>query len=191
MAVAARAHLGRVAVKDAGVVGLAVVRVNVHDLRVDLVAVLLAGGNGHANAAVDHEGALERLLGLQAHDLLERLVNVARGVGDDRGDEVSVHVEDAVVFALLLEEVHDLVPELGGVLRGAGEEGLVAVVGGVVLLDEVTDVDLVLPVAADKAGPCLLLTHCSRSFFASLHRSPHNAAAQNYHVCATLWARIS
>ena len=163
VAVTARAHLGRVAVKDAGVVGLAVVRVDVHDLRVDLVAVLLARGHGHADAAVDHEGALERLLGLKAHDLLERLVDVAGGVGDDRGDEVGVHVEDAAGIALLLEEVHDLIPELGRVLGGTGEEGLVAVVRGVVLLDEVTDVDLVLPVATHKALPCFL-THCSRSF---------------------------
>ena len=100
---------------------------------------------------------LEGLVGLEADDLLERLVDVAGAVGRDTRDDLGVHVKDAAVLALLLEEVHDLVPELRGGFSGAGEERGVALVGGVVLLDEITDVNLAIPVALSEALPFLML----------------------------------
>ena len=170
--VTAGAHLGGVDVEDARVVGLAVLGVELDDLRVDLVAVVRAGLHRHADAAVDVERALEGLVGLESDDPLEGLVDVSRGMACDRGDDLRVHVEDAAVLALLLEEAHDLAPEGVGGTGRLREEGLVAVVGGVVSLDKVADVDLALPVSADEAVPCLVLgTLHARSFRAKSPRA--------------------
>ena len=160
---AAGAHLGRVDVEDAGVMGLAAVGVGLHHVGVDLVAVL--GGRLHrdADTAVDVQGALEWLVGLKAHDGLAlgvRRVDVARRVRHDARDRLGVHVEHAALLALLGEQRHDVRPEVGRALGGAGEEGLVALVGGVVALDEVADVHLVRPRAGREALPRLLHRIC-------------------------------
>ena len=55
--------------------------------------------------------------------------------------------------ALLGLELLDATPELVRGLGGAGKERLVAVIGGVVALDEVADVDVVHPVPAGKSCP--------------------------------------
>ena len=154
--VAGGAHLGGVRVEDALVVRLAVLVEDLVVLVVDVEAVVLGGLLGHLDATVGHEGALERLVGLKAHDLLEILevvVDVAGAVGGKARDDLGLALEDAVVGALGGLELLDLAPELVGSLGGAGEERLVAVVGGVVALDEVADVDVVHPVAALKAAP--------------------------------------
>ena len=67
---AASAHLGRVHVEDAGVVRLALVGVEVDDLGVDLIAVLGSSLAGDADTAVDVQGALERLVGLETNNSL-------------------------------------------------------------------------------------------------------------------------
>src|SRR5699024_2295436 len=94
-------------------------------------------------AAEGHDGALEGLVGLQAYDLLEVLVDIAGGMGRDVGDDLGVKIEDAAGGALLLHQVQDLLPELFGALGGAGQEAAVPVVGGVVFLNEFADVDCV------------------------------------------------
>ena len=68
MAGAAGAHLGGVGVKHAGIVGFPVFGEKLHDLRVHLIAVVLAGLHRHADAAVGLKGPLEGLVGLKAHD---------------------------------------------------------------------------------------------------------------------------
>ena len=155
----ASAHLGGVHVKDAGVVGLAVEGVVLDTLGVDLIAVLGRSLHGDANTAVDVQGALERLIGLKTNDGLAlgvSGVDVASGVAHDTGNGLGIHVEHAALLALLEEQSHDVVPQLGGALGGTDEERLVALVGGVVLLDKVADVNLVQPIAAFEAFPCLL-----------------------------------
>ena len=122
---AAGAHLGLVDVEHALVVRLALVGVDVHDLGVDLVAVLRGGLAGDADAAVHVQGTLEGLIGLQADDRLELGVlgvDVARRVRRDAGHDLGVHVEHATLGALLLEEAEHRVPELLRALRGTHEE---------------------------------------------------------------------
>ena len=108
---------------------------------------------------VDVQRALQGLVGLEADDGLELGVlgiDVAGLVAGDAGDDLGVHIQDAALLALLEHEAHDLVPKLDGALGRTGQEGLVTLVGGVVLLDEVADVDLDLPVASVEAFPCFL-----------------------------------
>ena len=153
---AGRAHLGSVGVKDGLVVGLAILVEDLVILGVDLVAVALGRLLSHLDAAVGHECALEGLVGLEANDLLEVLelgVDVAGAVRGEAGDDLGLAVKHAAVGALLLLELLNLTPELVGGLGWTGEERLVAVVLGVVALDEVANVHVVRPVTRREAMP--------------------------------------
>jgi hypothetical protein len=153
---AGSAHLGCVGVKDGLVVGLAVLVEDLVILGVDLVAVALGRLLRHLDAAVGHEGTLQGHVGLEANDLLEILelgVNVAGAIRGEARDNLGLAVKHAAVGALLLLELLDLAPELVGGLGGAGEERLVAVVLGVVALDEVANVHVVRPVTCREALP--------------------------------------
>ncbi len=148
------ADLGGVGVEDTGVVGLAVLREDLLQFRGDRVAVRLQGAGDHPPAAVGHDRALERGVGLEADDQFPVTVDVAGGVRGDRRRDVVGDVEDALT-ALLREPVRDRPPHGGGALGGTGEEGVVALVGRVVVLDEVADVDGVAPQSALEALPGL------------------------------------
>ena len=129
-------------VKHAVVVSLAVFEDALH-FRVKLAAVFFHAGAHHADAAEGHDGALEGLIGLQAHDLLQLFVDIAGCVGGDIGNDLGVEVQHAAGGALLLHQLQHFVPQLGGALSGAGEEAGIAIVGRVVFLDELADIDCV------------------------------------------------
>ena len=144
--------LGRVGVEHAVVVGLAVPGEDLPDGRVQGVAV---GGEArlhHPQAAVGHDRAAQRRVGLQPDDQLVLPVDVAGGVAGDRGGGVSVDVVDAA-RPLVGEHRGQPRPQRAGALGRAGQERRVTGVRGDVGLDEVPDVDLVLPAAAGEALP--------------------------------------
>ena len=151
MRLAGQAHLRRVGSKNTIIVRGGVLCKNALELRVDGVAVGLRRLHGHLDTAVGHECTLERLIRLNAHNLLqilELLIDVARAVGGETADDLRLALEHAAAGALLLLELLQSAPELIRSLRGSGQEALAPVVGLVVRLDEVTHVDLVLPNAA-------------------------------------------
>lgn len=78
---AAAHHLRRIDVKHALVVGFAQVGKQVFKLRIHLPAIGFERAADHVDPAVRMQGALERLVGLQADDRLQILVDVgpARG----------------------------------------------------------------------------------------------------------------
>ena len=105
--------------------------------------------------------ALERLVSLEADNGLHitmGVIDVASWMAHDARDGLGVHIEDATLLALLEQQVEDLAPQFLGTLGRTGEERIVTLVGGVVLLDEVSDVNLSSPDAFLEAFPCLL--HC-------------------------------
>ncbi len=136
------------------VVGLVILELLL-DLRGDLIAVLLAGVAHHAHAAERVARTLERLVGLETDDDLAVLVEVAGAERGDGDDGFGVDVADAALFTLLCEQRVELLAQTGGTLGRRREERAVAVIRGVVLLDEVADVDLGLPVAAIEVVPCV------------------------------------
>jgi len=152
VAVAGLLHLGGVGIEHGLIMGAGVLGENLVQLLAGLVAVGGAGLLRHLDAAVGHEGALQGLIGLQADDLLEVL---------QLGVDLGLHVQHAALGALGLLQLLQRAPQLVGSVGRTGEEALVAVVGGVVLLDEVTGVDFLFPNAAFKAFPLFEICHCA------------------------------
>ncbi len=148
---AAAPDVGGVGVEDAVVVGLAVLGKGLDDVGIGLVAVGLERAGDHAEAAVRHDRALERRIGLQADDDLVVAVDVA---GRVRGDGArNLRDIEHAFLALLDEQIRERLPDA---LRARGrrrEERLVAVVGRVVGLDEGANVDLALPESPLEALP--------------------------------------
>ena len=162
VALAGRAHFRRVGLEHCVGVGEVVFGEDALQLRVGFVPGLLAAVDGHADAAEGHKGALQGLVGLQADDLLEILQvlgDVAGAVGHEGGHDVGVHVQHAALCTLLLLQLLQRIPELVGGVRRAGEEGFVASVGAVVMLDKIADVDLFLPEEAVKVVPLFKMIH--------------------------------
>ena len=103
---------------------------------------------------------LQGLIGLQANDGFQGLVNIAGFVGIDLGYNFGIHVDDAAVLTFLLEQSQYLFPQLFcGVCRTC-QEAFVTLIGSIVLLDEVTHVNAGFPGTADKAFPCLCCCFC-------------------------------
>ena len=164
VAVAGLLHLGGVGIEHGLIMGAGVLGENLMQLLAGLVAVGGAGLLRHLDAAVGHEGALQGLIGLQADDLLEVLqlgVDVAGAVGGQAGDDLGLHVQHAALGTLGLLQLLQRAPQLVGSVGRTGEETLIAVIRGVVLLDEVTSVDFLFPNAAFKAFPLFEICHCA------------------------------
>ena len=143
--------------EDAVVVGLAVLGEDLLDLRIGLLAGFLDGLLDHAPAAVRHHGALAGHVGLQADDHVVdfRRFDVAGREGVDACRGVGVNVVDALLALHGQVVVVEVLPQMLGLLGGRRQEALVALVRGVVLLDEVSNVDILLPVALGEASPRL------------------------------------
>ena len=162
VAVAGALHLGGVGVKHSGVVGAGIFGEDLVQLLAGLVAVGGAGLLRHLDAAVGHEGALERLVGLQTDHLFQILqfgIDVAGAVGRQAGNNLSLHIQHAALGALFLLQDLQSAPKFVGGVGGTGQEGLVTVVGTIVFLDEVADIDFLFPDAAFKAFPLGIVMH--------------------------------
>src|SRR5207244_4293100 len=97
----------------------------------------------HAKATVRHNRPLQGRLGLQANDDFALSIDVARPMGCDRAG----YLRDVqyALLALLDKEQVQSIPELFGALCCGCKEGLISLVGLVVLLDEVSNIDFPLP----------------------------------------------
>ena len=163
---AAAADVRGIDVKYALVVGFAVFGEGFGDLLVQRGFVDAAGIHDHLDAAVGHDGAFQRLIGLQADDDFKVFVDVARGVAVDAGDDVGVDFQRGFGAVFFFDAHHDAVPQFGGSRGGGGEEGAVAFIRRVVLLDEVTHVHAGFPVAGNEIGPSgrAVFSFCQHSY---------------------------
>ena len=145
--------------EDAVVVGLAVLGEDLLDLRIGLLAGFLDGLLDHTPAAVRHHGALARHIGLQTdnHIVDFRGIDVAGREGVDARRGVGVHVVDALLALHGQIVVVQILPQVLGLVGGVSQEGLVTLIWRVVLLDEVADINVLLPVALGEAFPSLSL----------------------------------
>ena len=142
--------------------GLVVLRKDLVEFGIDLVAVRLGGLFCHPDAAKRHERALQGLVRLQADDLLEvlqRCIDVARAVRRDPRDDFRLTVQDTAPLPLFLLQLLHPAPELVRRLRRAGQEALVAVIRRVVVLDEISYIDIICPLYTLEASPCSISIH--------------------------------
>ena len=146
-------HIRGIDVKYPLIVGLAQRRKLILKGGIHFAAIGLEGAFDHIDAAKRMQGALQRLVRLQADDLFQRLVDIARRVGGDGGGDIGVEIHRRMGGVLDADPGHHLLPEGGGRWRRVGEERLIALVRGVVMLNKVADVDLRLPRRTAKALP--------------------------------------
>ena len=149
---AGREHLGRVGVEDAVVVGLAVPGEDLPDRRVQRVSISGQALLHHPQAAVGHDRAAQRRVGLQPDDQLLLPVDVAGRMARDRRRDARIDVVDPT-RPLIAEHAAQARPQRAGALGRPGQERRLTAVRGHVGLDEVTDVDPVQPAAASEALP--------------------------------------
>ena len=86
-------------------------------------------------------------------------LDISGAVAGDGGHNMCIHVQHAALGAFFLLQLLKGSPELVGRFGGAGEETFIAVVGGVVGLDEVADVHFFLPQGAEEAVPLVEIVH--------------------------------
>ena len=113
-------------------------------LRVEGVAI---GGKGclhHADAAFGEDAALQRRVCLQTNDHLAVFVDIACSVGVEALRQFGFCVVDSL-FSFHLEHFAENVPQFVGAGCRTGKEGLITVVGLIVVLNKVTYVDFMLP----------------------------------------------
>ena len=176
MAVTRPAHLRRVGIEDRLVVGLVVLRKDLVEFGIDLVAVRLGGLFRHPDAAERHERALQGLVRLQADDLLEvlqRCIDVARAVRRDTRDDFRLAVQDTAPLPLFLLQLLHPAPELVSRLRRANEEVLVTVIRRVVVLDEISYIDIICPLYTLEASPCSISIHAVHRISSFFQTSMH------------------
>ena len=159
LVVAGNLDLLGVHAEDAVIVGLAVLGEDLLDFRIRLLAGFLDGLLDHTPTAIRHHGTLARNVGLQTdnHIVNFRRIDVAGAecVNTSRG--VGVDVVDALLALYCQILVIEILPQVLGLLGGVSQEGLVALIRRVVLLNEVTDINVLLPVALSEAFPSLSL----------------------------------
>ena len=164
LVVARLLHLRGVGHEHAFVVGRRVLGEDPVQLGVGFIAVVAAGFLRHLDAAERHERALERLVGLKTHNLLQILVgfaDVAGAVSGQAGNDVRLHIQHTALRALLFLQFLENAPEFIRRLRWAGEEALVSRVRLVILLNEIANVDFFAPDAALEAFPLLKMNHAN------------------------------
>ena len=169
-------HLIGVSIEYAFVVGLAVFCEDFVQLLRRLVAVRCAGLLSHLDAAIGHEGTLQRFVGLQTDDALQILclwVNVTGTVGGHRTDDFRLHIQHAAFGTLCLLQLLKLTPKGVRSLGRSYEETLVTIVSGVVVLDKVSNVDFVEPFHALEASPFLSHKLCLCKVNEYLNLSAH------------------
>ena len=150
---AAAADVRGVHIEHALVVGFTVFGEGFFHLLVERGVVDLAGIHDHLDAAIGHDGAFQRFIGLQTDDDFKVFVDIARCVAVDAGNDISVDFQRGFGAVFFFHTFHHAVPQFGGSGGGRGEEAAVAFIRGVVLLDEVAHIDAGFPVAGDEVSP--------------------------------------
>ena len=91
-------------------------------------------------------------------------------MGSQGCNNVGIHIQNTALGALFLLQLLQDPPKLVGCFGGACQEGLVAFIGLVVLLDEIAYIDFFLPQSALKTIPLFELCHLISSWVLSKSR---------------------
>ena len=136
-------YVRSVSVENSIIVGLAILREALDDMRVGRLSICLQRTHNHSKATVRHNGPLERRLSLKTNDDLIVSIDVARNVRRDRAWNLG-HIENAFL-ALFNKQVVQSSPYSFCPFRRGRKERFISVVWLIVLLNEITNVDIFLP----------------------------------------------
>ena len=152
-----RQHLLRIGRKHSFVVRLTVFRENLFRHRVEMVAVSFQAVFHHADTAFRKNTTLERGIRLQSHNHFIILIYITRPVSRDALGEFCFGVIHTLL-TLHLEHLGQFVPHFAGLLRRRLQERIIPRVRSIIVLNEITHVDFLLPQFAFEAGPAFVVT---------------------------------
>ena len=138
------AHFLGVSTEHTFVVRRAVLHL-LHHVVADLVTISFCSLMAHAHTAERVHRTLQRSIRLKTDDQFIFLVEVTGLVVKKTGNVVHIHVENAALFVFFLVEAFILSINLLSTSRRTGEEGSIAFIRRVVGLNEVSDINRVLP----------------------------------------------
>ncbi len=152
-----RQHLLVVCREHSLVVRLAVARKDLPGHRVQLVAIGIQRVLHHADASFREDAPFQRCIGLQPYHHLVLPVNVSGSVGINllRILRFGVVHPFGLLFA---EHLRQFVPHLARTLGRCCQKRVVPLVGGIVVHDEVSHVDLFSPCLSLEPFPCCMCT---------------------------------
>ena len=105
MRVAGSLHLIRVRIKHSLIMRLMILIENLIILVIDMIAIILSSLLGHLDAAIRHERTLQRLVCLQANNLLkilQLLINIARPICRQARHNLGLTIQHTAPFTLFL-----------------------------------------------------------------------------------------
>ena len=122
-----------------------------------MVAVSFQAVFHHADTAFRKNTTLERGIRLQSHNHFIILIYITRPVSRDALGEFCFGVIHTLL-TLHLEHLGQFVPHFAGLLRRRLQERIIPRVRSIIVLNEITHVDFLLPQFAFEAGPAFVVT---------------------------------
>ena len=128
-------------------------------VRVKSVAVIRTCLLRHADSAVRLQGTLEGRVRLNAYDSFFGFIKISGTMGRNGGNDLGIHIQDTAGFSFFAAQIQYLLPKIQSILGRACEKSFIPVIRVVIVLDEITHVDFMFPIAANKTIP-----FCSQDF---------------------------
>ena len=141
-----------VAIEGPLVMVLAITIERLFQRRIQRIAVGIKTGFNHANTGKRHDGAFERLIGLQTDNQLLILQDITRAIGGDAGADVGADIQYAV-GAFLFKQRDQCVPDCVRALGRALQKRGITMIGGDVIKDKSPYINRFLPIPRMKTFP--------------------------------------
>ena len=136
-------HLIRIDVEHAVVVGFPVLEYLFH-LRIHLFAISFQRSTNHTNTAKRHNGTLQRGVRLKANDCFLLFVNISRFMGSNGRNCMVVNIEYTAFCVFLVHQCTDFLPQFPCAVGRSLQKGVIPIIGGIVVDNEVSDIDFVV-----------------------------------------------
>ncbi len=149
----ASSHLLIVSVKAACIVCFSMCGEELADLRINFISIVRASFFSHSDAAVRLQRTFERFVCLETDDFFLALVQISRTMRSNGRNYLCVHIKNAACFTFFFLQIKYLCPQIICCLRRACQEGFISLIRSIVPLDEVTDIDFIIPFSAYKICP--------------------------------------
>ena len=127
--------------------------------RVYFIAIGAGGLHGHLDAAVRHERALQRLVRLKTDHFLvtfQFIINIPRTICGKACDDLGLALKDTAAGSLFLLKFLQSSPKFVRSFCRACKEALIAFINRIIILDEISYIDVIRPVRPFKTTPGII-----------------------------------